>query len=112
MKYKKVMHLSDKNHSTDDSLGWESYLELENKYAFNKWARNANRKTIKFSVTVGAKFPVKDIIDTIGHHVFMSQGIFMRYKGIQILDTDSSQAILGLDTKALRERVVWRHGGH
>ena len=101
-----VKHIYEKSHFPSHSLGWESYFELENKFAFNKFNPRASRKTIKFSVTVGAKFPIKDIIDQIGHHVWMDRRIVMRWKGIQLLDTDATYALLGLDTKAFSEYVV------
>ncbi len=101
-----VKHIYEKSHFPSHSLGWESYFELENKFAFNKFNPRASRKTIKFSVTVGAKFPIKDIIDQIGHHVWMDRRIVMRWKGIQLLDTDATYALLGLDMKAFLEYVV------
>ena len=102
----KVKHIYEKSHFPDHNLGWESYFELENKYAFNKFNARASRKTIRFSVTVGAKFPIKDVIDKIGHHVWIDKRIVMRWKGIQLMDTDASHAVLGLDTKAFAEYVV------
>ena len=103
---KKLQHIYDKIHYPEHSLGWESYLELENKYAFNNFNGPNSRKNIKFSVTVGANVSIQEIIDKVGHHLFMDKRIFIRWRGIQVLDTDSTQYLLGLNTNAFSEQVV------
>ena len=72
---KKAKHIYLKEHFPEHSMGWESYFELENKYAFNNWSSFVSRKTVKFSVTIGTKIPIQDIVDKVGHHLFMDKKI-------------------------------------
>ena len=50
--------------------------------------------------------PIKDIPEAIGYHLWMDEKISFRWKGTQLMDTNASMALLGLDTNAFAEYVV------
>ena len=103
---KKLPHIKNRKDFPEHSIGYEYYFELDNKYAFSDWNINASSKINKFSVTVAAKFTIEAICDQISHHLWMDRKTSMRWKGIQLMDTDKSTTLLGLDTNAFAEYVV------
>ena len=92
----KTTHIRSRADFHDHQMECEDYFDFENPLAFLPMNRFNNRKTIHFSMRLGADFDIKKILSKVAHWLQIDKRIILKWKGVQLMSTMTEMTMAGV----------------